>query len=88
MSFKQRTQSVVGQRLGKRLFSKQRKCHFRDNGEMKCSTRCPLFGTPSRFKAECDRTRTLTLTLTEVEEQITTERGTSDSAENQRAIEN
>jgi hypothetical protein len=30
-------QSVVEQRLGKRLFSQQQRDNFRDNGEMNCS---------------------------------------------------
>jgi hypothetical protein len=41
------------QQLGKHLFSQQRRGHFRDRGEINCSTQCPLFSTPSRYKTEC-----------------------------------
>jgi hypothetical protein len=51
----QMEQSVVEQRLGKYLFSKQLRGRFCDNGEMNFSTQCPVFSTPSRYKTECIR---------------------------------
>jgi hypothetical protein len=44
--------SIARQRLGKQLFSQQHRGRFHDNERMNCSTRCPLFGTPSRQKTE------------------------------------